>query len=244
MFSYIKRIIFFFFAFPFMLHAVPHQGHATYQGHEPPPAQPRDRPEPMEPSYPPIRPHPAQSAHLLRQAPTNSTHPAKEAVAPVFPGEAKRYKEPLQPVQPGEQHLINKNPYHSSPKHPKPGEQPPLKQPPYKALPRYRPPPPRKWFPQQTDLMKQGFYRGGKTNTISDRQIYLNLHEMLRGYNIGISVNDGNVSLQGVVNSQEERQIIEDEVAMSHGVRNVNNQLTVANTKIMPKRRMKPPRPY
>lgn len=48
-----------------------------------------------------------------------------------------------------------------------------------------------------------------------------------RNYNINIRIFDGIVTLTGVVNSEHEKQTVENKVRKVQGVKKVNNQITV-----------------
>ena len=52
-----------------------------------------------------------------------------------------------------------------------------------------------------------------------------------KNYNINIHVSDGDVTLRGIVNSEEDKKGIEDKVRSVHGVKNINNQLHVTDMK-------------
>lgn len=61
-----------------------------------------------------------------------------------------------------------------------------------------------------------------------DRQLHKNIMNAIQGrYNVQAFVDNGNVTLQGMVRSQDERRELEDKVRNMNGVRNLNSQLMI-----------------
>lgn len=111
--------------------------------------------------------------------------------------------------------------------------------------------PPRKWFANEGRYQYQvngpfhysnytdgPFPRGRIVTPPNDRTLKKQIQQSVHSKDIGVSVNGGNVTLQGVVNSQHERELIQDRISTMHGVFNIDNQIQVANTKPMLRERL------
>lgn len=81
---------------------------------------------------------------------------------------------------------------------------------------------------------QQGNQRGNNPRNVSDQDLNKKIQDTLssgwfsKGFkNVSFDVNNGTVNLRGTVDSQENKQKIEDNIRKIDGVRQVNNQITV-----------------
>ncbi len=107
------------------------------------------------------------------------------------------------------------------------------------------------WTPQEYEARRawewraSGPYtgRGPKGYRRSDERIRDDIHDRLTQHgqidatDIEVAVHDGNVMLKGYVNSRYEKRAAEDEVESVSGVRDVQNQLRIAEYEERPQRR-------
>jgi osmotically-inducible protein OsmY len=81
---------------------------------------------------------------------------------------------------------------------------------------------------QQRQMGYQGPQGQQGQNASNDQQMYKDLSEQLKDYRLGITVKDGVVTLQGNVNSAQDKKKVEDIVYSYAGVKRVNNMVKVS----------------
>ncbi len=75
---------------------------------------------------------------------------------------------------------------------------------------------------------QKAMYQNMQVRTENDKQVYKRLKDALSRYeNVNISVNNGDVTLRGFVNSQSDRRAIEEKIQGLDGVRNITNNIKV-----------------
>lgn len=90
----------------------------------------------------------------------------------------------------------------------------------------------------RTEQNNYGNQPGNNDENVSNEQLLNQIQYTLKGsfknYNLNINVEDGVVTLSGVVNSDSDKSSLESKVKNIRGVRKVNNQLQVGTLKPLP----------
>lgn len=83
----------------------------------------------------------------------------------------------------------------------------------------------------------QDYYDKNNQKNVSDQELQKKVRDSLSSWfsndykNVSADVNNGNVTLRGSVNTNDDRKKIEDKIRKIDGVRQINNQITVAESK-------------